>query len=70
MGRNRRRTRLRASAPLAGQAGSGVARPRQWSAPHGGTKRVSTEPGLDVFRREPDGLWRIVRFLAFSTEPD
>lgn len=35
----------------------------------GGTKRVTTEPGLDVFRREPDGLWRIVRFLAFSTEP-
>jgi hypothetical protein len=36
----------------------------------GGTKRVATEPGLDVFRREPDGLWRIVRFLAFSIQPD
>jgi uncharacterized protein (TIGR02246 family) len=36
----------------------------------GGAKRVSTEPGLDVFRREPDGRWRITRFLAFSNEPD
>jgi steroid delta-isomerase len=24
------------------------------------------EPGLDVFRREPDGAWRIARYLAFS----
>jgi uncharacterized protein (TIGR02246 family) len=36
----------------------------------GATKRVSTEPGLDVFRRQPDGRWRIARFLAFSNEPD
>ena len=28
------------------------------------------QPGLDVFCREPDGLRRIVRFPAFSTEPD
>ncbi len=35
----------------------------------GGTRRVSTEPGLDVFRRDPDGRWRIVRILAFSNEP-
>jgi steroid delta-isomerase len=34
-------------------------------APH-----ASKEPGLDVFRREPDGQWRIIRFLAFSDEPD
>jgi uncharacterized protein (TIGR02246 family) len=26
----------------------------------------SKEPGLDIFRREPDGRWRIIRFLAFS----
>jgi steroid delta-isomerase len=31
---------------------------------------VSKEPGLDVFRREPDGQWRIIRFLAFSNAPD
>jgi uncharacterized protein (TIGR02246 family) len=26
----------------------------------------STEPGLDIFRRQPDGSWRIARFLAFE----
>jgi uncharacterized protein (TIGR02246 family) len=31
---------------------------------------VSQEPGLDVFRREADGKWRIIRFLAFSNAPD
>jgi uncharacterized protein (TIGR02246 family) len=35
-----------------------------------GATRVSHEPGLDVFRRQPDGRWSIARFLAFSTEPD
>jgi uncharacterized protein (TIGR02246 family) len=28
------------------------------------------EPGLDVFRREADGKWRIFRFLAFSNARD
>jgi uncharacterized protein (TIGR02246 family) len=28
------------------------------------------EPGLDVFRREADGKWRIFRFLAFSSAQD
>ncbi len=28
------------------------------------------EPGLDVFRRETDGKWRIFRFLAFSNARD
>ncbi len=36
----------------------------------GGATRVSHEPGLDVFRRQPDGKWSIARFLAFSNEPD
>jgi steroid delta-isomerase len=26
----------------------------------------STEPGLDVFRKQPDGKWRIVRYLAYE----
>jgi uncharacterized protein (TIGR02246 family) len=26
----------------------------------------TAEPGLDVFRREPDGAWRIIRFLAYE----
>lgn len=29
---------------------------------------TSTESGLDVFRREPDGVWRIIRFMAFDNE--
>ena len=36
----------------------------------GGATRVSKEPGLDVFRRQPDGKWSIARFLAFSNGPD
>jgi len=36
----------------------------------GGATRVSQEPGLDVFRRQPDGKWSIARFLAFSGEAD
>ena len=28
----------------------------------------STEVGMDVFRREPDGAWRIIRFLAFDAQ--
>jgi ketosteroid isomerase-like protein len=27
---------------------------------------VSKEPGLDIFRRQPDGSWKIVRYLAFE----
>ena len=29
---------------------------------------TSIEPGMDVFRREPDGKWRIIRYLAFEEE--
>ncbi|MFG1348412.1 YybH family protein [Xanthobacter autotrophicus] len=25
------------------------------------------EQGLDVFRRDPDGVWRIVRYMAYGT---
>lgn len=27
---------------------------------------VTAEPGMDVFRREADGKWRIIRYLAFE----
>ena len=27
----------------------------------------SKEPGLDVFRRQPDGSWKIVRYIAYET---
>jgi steroid delta-isomerase len=30
----------------------------------------SEERGLDVFRRDPDGVWRIMRFAAFPTVPE
>jgi steroid delta-isomerase len=26
----------------------------------------SKEPGLDVFRKQPDGKWRIVRYIAYE----
>ena len=29
---------------------------------------VSRESGLDVFRKEPDGVWRIIRFMAFDND--
>ena len=35
----------------------------------GDTKAASRERGLDVFRRDPDGEWRIMRFVAFDAEP-
>lgn len=30
---------------------------------------TSTEPGIDVFRREADGSWRIIRYLAYEEPP-
>src|SRR5258708_3378728 len=27
---------------------------------------TSTEPGMDVFRRETDGRWRIIRYIAYE----
>jgi steroid delta-isomerase len=27
----------------------------------------STEPGMDVFRKEADGKWRIIRYLAYES---
>jgi len=28
----------------------------------------SVEPGLDVFRREADGRWRIIRYMAYEAD--
>jgi len=36
----------------------------------GATSRTSEEPGLDIFRRQHDGAWSIIRYMAFSTDPD
>ena len=32
--------------------------------PEGEVKSV--EPGMDIFRRQPDGSWKITRYLAYS----
>jgi hypothetical protein len=29
---------------------------------------TSREPGLDVFSRQPDGTWNIIRYLATTRE--
>jgi steroid delta-isomerase len=26
----------------------------------------SVEPGMDIFRRQPDGSWKIIRYLAYD----
>lgn len=32
------------------------------------TGEKSLEPGLDIFRREADGVWRIVRYMSYEAE--
>jgi uncharacterized protein (TIGR02246 family) len=32
-----------------------------------GVKDTTTEEGMDIFRRQPDGRWSISRFIAFTT---
>jgi uncharacterized protein (TIGR02246 family) len=34
--------------------------------PGAATVVESKEPGLDVFRRQPDGSWKIVRYIAYE----
>jgi steroid delta-isomerase len=36
------------------------------TADKNGARDVTTEEGMDVFRRAPDGVWSISRFIAFS----
>ena len=31
---------------------------------------TSQEPGIDIFRHQPDGSWKIARYIAFSNDPD
>jgi steroid delta-isomerase len=35
----------------------------------GGDKHSGEEPGMDVFRLQPDGHWRIIRYLAYPAMP-
>jgi steroid delta-isomerase len=34
--------------------------------PGAATAVESKEPGLDVFRRQPDGSWKIIRYIAYE----
>jgi uncharacterized protein (TIGR02246 family) len=31
-----------------------------------GQQVISVEPGMDVFRKEPDGAWKIIRYIAYE----
>lgn len=34
-----------------------------------GTEETSEEPGLDIFRRQSDGSWKISRYMAYTAPP-
>jgi ketosteroid isomerase-like protein len=36
---------------------------------HNGQVVTSVEPGMDIFRKAPDGQWKIVRYIAYEA-PD
>jgi uncharacterized protein (TIGR02246 family) len=36
----------------------------------GGARDTTTEEGMDLFRRQPDGRWSIARYIAFTTRPN
>ena len=40
------------------------------TAEKNGARDVTTEEGMDVFRRAPDGVWSIARYIAFTTRPN
>jgi uncharacterized protein (TIGR02246 family) len=35
---------------------------------HDGTIIKSGEPGMDIFRRQADGSWKIIRYMAYERE--
>jgi steroid delta-isomerase len=35
----------------------------------GGEPETGVERGMDIFRRQPDGAWRIARFIAYDEAP-
>ncbi|MGA8644309.1 MAG: nuclear transport factor 2 family protein [Candidatus Binatus sp.] len=34
---------------------------------HGGSEETTREPGMDIFRRQPDGTWKISRYMAYES---
>lgn len=37
---------------------------------NGAEQDVTTEAGMDIFKRQPDGKWSIARFISFTTTPN
>jgi uncharacterized protein (TIGR02246 family) len=35
-------------------------------SPKTGPEEITREPGLDIFRRQPDGSWKIARYMAYE----
>ena len=35
--------------------------------PDGSGETVTQEPGMDVFRKQPDGAWMIIRYIAYES---
>jgi ketosteroid isomerase-like protein len=33
---------------------------------NGGPEQTTREPGMDIFRRQPDGTWKISRYMAYE----
>jgi ketosteroid isomerase-like protein len=33
---------------------------------NGGSEQITREPGMDIFRRQPDASWKISRYMAFE----
>jgi steroid delta-isomerase len=33
----------------------------------GGPEQVTREPGMDIFRRQADGSWKISRYMAYES---
>jgi steroid delta-isomerase len=38
-------------------------------APAGGAAQTTRDEGLDIFRRQADGRWRIIRYIAYEDVP-
>jgi uncharacterized protein (TIGR02246 family) len=36
---------------------------------NGGEEHSTAEPGIDIFRLQPDGNWKICRFMAYGVSP-
>jgi steroid delta-isomerase len=37
-------------------------------APKDGASIESIEPGMDIFQRQADGSWQIIRYMAYERE--